>query len=570
MRRKRVCLIINPHAGKNFERLSGILTVFAAAGWKTELALKEYGGHAMELAKDAAERGYDLIVAYGGDGTLNQVVNGVMNARAKHGRRSVIGVVPGGTANQWATELGIPADPVKAALLLVNSRVRSIDIGHLDVLALDYASAPDITEQGENAEGAREDGQGEQHGQQDQQDQLEISAAQYGTTPQHKKLRTQSGAKHHFLLTAGLGIDAAVIGGVSKTLKYRVGRLAFGVAAAKKQPSERAFPLRIAMKDRGGKQDKTDRDGGHEEHEERSNNGRPAWEGQSVQVLLGNTRRYADVVELTPNAYINDGVLDMCVITSGSPLATAQQIMSLLVRRKPADSTTEYFHGAHLTLTLPAAVSIQLDGSAVPLKRLLRKSDLRALQGLDDPEQALLTYRFDALPRALRVVIPRDYDGLLFEPESGRGPSHTAPEQTDEQRESQPQRESGSDNRENDTDQASQKHQTHEIQVTQVIQETQSRQDVPLSGNGRVVSVISAVQVPGKQRCAIIAGMTPSKGTGALKVVAVKLTGKSAIQKADGQKGSVGLIKELQEGQQIVVEGRKSKRGVITARRVII
>lgn len=531
MGRKRVCLIINPHAGKNFEELSGILAVFAAAGWKTDIALKEYGGHAMELARDAAEQGYDLIVAYGGDGTLNQVVNGVMNARTKQGRRSVVGIIPGGTANQWATELGIPADPVKAALLLVNSRVRNIDIGHLDVRGLEYPGEVSMQEAGKLQEN---------------------HVAHDGASPRRKKLRTRPGAKHHFLLTAGLGIDAAVISGVSKTLKYRVGRLAFGVAAAKKLPGEHAFPLRIAMKEKDEA---------------------PEWEGQSVQVLLGNTRRYADVVELTPNAYIDDGVLDVCVITSGTPLTTVQQITSLLVRRKPADITTEYFHGAHLTMKLPASVSIQLDGTAIPLKRLLRKSDLRALQDLDDPEQALLTYRFDALPRTLRVAIPSDYDGVLFARTGGRGPSHVPPEQTDEKAGSQTDATSTSsyekdkNSPEDETSQTLKVLQTQELHAEE--QKKGERQEQP-QHDGRLISVISAVQVPGRKQCAILAGITRSKGTGALKLVAVKVTHNRAVSKADGQAGSFELIHELQEGQQIVVAGKQSKRGVITARRVII
>src|SRR5947209_10230101 len=130
---ERACLIINPRAGQNFAKLNDLLAVFWAAGWKTDIAIKVYGGHAMKLATRAAEEGYDLVIAYGGDGTLCQVVNGVMNAR---GQRCVVGLIPGGTVNQWAREVGIPADPVKAALTLVNSQVRKIDIGHIDLQEL--------------------------------------------------------------------------------------------------------------------------------------------------------------------------------------------------------------------------------------------------------------------------------------------------------------------------------------------------------------------------------------------------------------------------------------------------
>src|SRR6476619_1737521 len=76
MKAKSALLIINPRRGKNVARLSDVLAVLSAAGWKTDTALKEFRGHTMELAKAATETRYDLVIGYGGDGTLNQVVNG--------------------------------------------------------------------------------------------------------------------------------------------------------------------------------------------------------------------------------------------------------------------------------------------------------------------------------------------------------------------------------------------------------------------------------------------------------------------------------------------------------------
>ena len=132
MKCKKGTLVINPRSGKNIAQLPDVLTVLAAAGWKTELALKEYGGQTIELATTAAEDGSDLVIAYGGDGTLNQVVNGVMRAQ---GQRSIVGVIPGGTANQWAAEIDVPLEPVKAALMLVDSDACKVDIG---IMAFSY------------------------------------------------------------------------------------------------------------------------------------------------------------------------------------------------------------------------------------------------------------------------------------------------------------------------------------------------------------------------------------------------------------------------------------------------
>src|SRR5690242_17878979 len=122
---KKASLIINPRTGHNVAKLPAVLAVLAAAGWKTAIALKEYGGHAMALAKHASKDNSDLVIAYGGDGTLNQVVNGVMHNTKGH---ATIGVIPGGTANLWAGDIGVPSDPVQAALSLLNSEVHKVDI----------------------------------------------------------------------------------------------------------------------------------------------------------------------------------------------------------------------------------------------------------------------------------------------------------------------------------------------------------------------------------------------------------------------------------------------------------
>src|SRR4029077_4077160 len=133
MKCKRAYLIINPRLGENVAKLTDLIAVFSAAGWKTDTGLKEFGGHTRQLARDAADAGYDLVIGYGGDGTLNQGVNGVMAAKR---RRSIVGVIPGGTANVWAHEIGLPEDPVKASLLLINSEGRKVDLGHVEVDSL--------------------------------------------------------------------------------------------------------------------------------------------------------------------------------------------------------------------------------------------------------------------------------------------------------------------------------------------------------------------------------------------------------------------------------------------------
>ncbi|HCI82011.1 MAG TPA: hypothetical protein DHW02_20235, partial [Ktedonobacter sp.] len=130
-----------------------------------------------------------------------------------------------------------------------------------------------------------------------------------------------------------------------------------------------------------------------------SSDGEPLWRGEALQIVIGNTRRYADIAEMTPNAYIDDGVLDVCVITAGDPLTTMQQISSLVLRRRPDNLTAEYFHHDCLYITVPASVPMQLDGSVVKLKDYLKKSEYARLRqaGMSEKDnRVMITYRFEA------------------------------------------------------------------------------------------------------------------------------------------------------------------------------
>ncbi len=220
LRCKKAYLIINPRAGHNFTRISDVLAILSAAGWKTDIAVKHYVGHAIELATMAAEQDYDLVIAYGGDGTINHVVNGVMAAKGK-GRRKAIGVIPGGTANQWASETNVPVNPVKATLALIESNVHTVDLGRLQVQEILF---PNQTQENQQRNGQK---------------------------VQKSKAKQPSSRENYFLLTAGLGIDASVINHTSKALKQRVGPLAFDIAVAESLPEQHSFPIEVTIVEDG-------------------------------------------------------------------------------------------------------------------------------------------------------------------------------------------------------------------------------------------------------------------------------------------------------------------------------
>jgi YegS/Rv2252/BmrU family lipid kinase len=472
MKCKTVALIINPAAGKNLRKLTDILAVLSAAGWKTDTSVKEFGGQSRELAKDAAKAGHDLVIAYGGDGTLNQVVNGVM--AAGH-RETIVGVLPGGTANVWAHEIGLPEDPLKAALFLVNSDSRWVDLGHVQ------AVATDATDRREHAPLA-------------------------------------SGGRDYFLLMAGLGLDAAVMRYVSTPLKKRFGKAAVLLSAVKELlfRTHTAFSVEIRS----------------------SGDGKASgvlWSGQAIQVVVGNTRQYGgNIAEVTPDAYIDDGLLDVCVITAGNPLTTFHQVLSTLTSRTGASGGSEHFQGAHLWIMVPASVNLQLDGSLV--KRL-------------HPKGATATYRFDAMPRALRMAIPCTYDDRLFEDGAGRrkATAHTS---------------------------ARERALHDAVRVAsaepQGARAQSAAQRDALLEHGRKITVIAVAPDPQGHGASIVAGGTCDKDSGESKPVAVRTDRHTTFVSSTGEPLSAGYAAELRDGGVIVVEGKQSKRGVIRAKRVVV
>ncbi|PWK84235.1 diacylglycerol kinase family enzyme [Lentzea atacamensis] len=116
----RALLVVNPQATTTTPAGRDVLAHALASDVKLEIIETCYRGHAADAASHAAEDGFDLVIAHGGDGTVNEVVNGVLRGGPRPDK-PMIGVVPGGSANVFAGALGIPRDPVEATHVLLQS-----------------------------------------------------------------------------------------------------------------------------------------------------------------------------------------------------------------------------------------------------------------------------------------------------------------------------------------------------------------------------------------------------------------------------------------------------------------
>jgi lipid kinase YegS len=123
-RSKRVRLILNGKVAGN-DALRAAVARQRAAGHRIEVRVTWEKGDARRFVSEAGE--VDLVVAAGGDGTLNEVLHGLMNRSAV--TRPTLGIVPLGTANDFATGCGIPRDPAKALALCMKGEPVPIDVG---------------------------------------------------------------------------------------------------------------------------------------------------------------------------------------------------------------------------------------------------------------------------------------------------------------------------------------------------------------------------------------------------------------------------------------------------------
>lgn len=160
-----VHVIINPAAGKDQPILKTLNAVMQTAGLDWEVMITKDIGDGRKLAQAAAEAGADIVAVHGGDGTVMEVASGLI------GTGIPIAILPGGTANVMAAELGVPNDLTEACALIANpeASLRYVDMGQV--------------------------------------------------------------GDHYFALRCSMGFEAAMVEGADRDLKDRVGVLAYGLSA---------------------------------------------------------------------------------------------------------------------------------------------------------------------------------------------------------------------------------------------------------------------------------------------------------------------------------------------------
>ena len=138
---KKMLFIINPKAGlkKNKSYIDDAVNVFEGAGYKVGIKYTKKRLDGTYIAKEYSCK-VDMVVCMGGDGTLNEVIAGMMEAQSK----TPLGYIPAGSTNDFATSLGLESDPKQAATFIMSNKSRPLDMGSFNGRQFVYTASAGI------------------------------------------------------------------------------------------------------------------------------------------------------------------------------------------------------------------------------------------------------------------------------------------------------------------------------------------------------------------------------------------------------------------------------------------
>ncbi|TMP94476.1 MAG: lipid kinase YegS [Verrucomicrobia bacterium] len=300
-RAKRIQLILNGKAAGN-DALQTAIARQRAIGHTIEVRVTLEKGDARRFVAEAGE--VDLLIAAGGDGTLNEVVHGLMDLSEV--ARPVLGVVPLGTANDFATGSGIPHDPEQALALCMEGKEVPVDVGKAN--------------------------------------------------------------EHWFLNAASIGFGAEITATTPPELKRVLGPAAYAVMGAILAMNVHHYRGRLTLPDR-------------------------EIAGSGPVAIIGNGRQAGGGAQVTPRARINDGLLDVLAVREIPALAlltAARELQEL----SPDGEYISYWQTPWAEVQTEEVIPVNLDGEPMQFSSV----------------------RYEAVPRAIRLIVPPNCPLLSAQP----------------------------------------------------------------------------------------------------------------------------------------------------------
>jgi diacylglycerol kinase (ATP) len=298
----RAELIYNAHAGRCVVRreIDSVVEYLEDSGWTVSVREPRAPRDATELARRAAARGAEVVIAAGGDGTVNEVASGLVNTGV------ALGVLPVGTINVWALQMRIPVlNPLGLGAGLAKLMV---DLeGRVDhPLPVNYYRS------------------------------VLLAAARVLVEGQIHTVDVGQAHDRTFLMWAGVGLDAAVTVSVSPEDKRALGPWAFVGTALDVARDYRSAAVRLEMD-------------GEVKHADAS------------LIVASNIQLYGGLVRLGARACIDDGKLDVCVFKGEGLLNYAQHLFKVASRQHLQDPQIEYHQCQTLVVESSAPLPVHVD-----------------------------------------------------------------------------------------------------------------------------------------------------------------------------------------------------------------
>ncbi len=296
-------LIYNPSSGQVVFRheLDNLAAFLNRYGWSVSLRETSKPLQGTELARHAVSRGARVVIAAGGDGTVNEVANGLVNTDA------ALGVLPVGTTNSWALQMGIPSlNPLLPGTQMVKM-----------IAALEEAIARPVP-----ANYYRK---------------ILLDAARVLVEGRTVAVDTGELSGRYFLMWAGIGFDAAIAQSIPLKEKQALGSWAYVLPAI-----ESAFQY----------------------------SGTDTWlnlDGQVINVsapfiVVSNIQLYGGMLAIGAKARVNDARLDVCIFKGGGFFTFVQQAVKVLAHRHLEDAQVEYYQCREIVVESAHSLPVHVDG----------------------------------------------------------------------------------------------------------------------------------------------------------------------------------------------------------------
>ncbi len=296
-------LIYNPSGGQVVVRheLDHAVAFLDRSGWSVTLRETSKSLEATELARHAVNRGAKVVIAAGGDGTVNEVANGLVNTDV------ALGVLPVGTTNSWALQMGIPA---------LNPMLPSTQVFKL-IAGLGERIAHPLP-----ANYYRK---------------VLLDAARVLVEGRTVVVDVGALSGRYFLMWAGVGLDAAIAKSLSLTEKRALGSWAYVLPAIGSAYRYAGTDVRLEL------------------------------DGKVIDVstplmVVSNIQVYGGVLAIGAKACVNDGKLDVCIFKGGGFFTFVQQAVKLLSHRHLHDPEVEYYQCREIVVESTRSLPVHVDG----------------------------------------------------------------------------------------------------------------------------------------------------------------------------------------------------------------